>query len=167
MSPIRLESEDSNFKGMTFEQRIFRILRSFQSLCPERLVSLTHQPRIRLVTGEFRVPDFQLIVERGATRDWWLIECQDRKKSSNAILEKLSHIRQFGRQGAGDTLPTTKFLFVHGHALSDAFRQQMRASVGAHCMDPGELELWLRTLIVDVKPVKPPSINSSSPIPYP
>ncbi|MEE7627019.1 hypothetical protein V3O24_12665 [Methylobacter sp. Wu8] len=106
----------SNKKGYQFQRDVMGLLEKLQQRHPD-LVSFSSQPRIELQNGELVIPDFQLVIHYTAETRHYLIECQDRKKYSHAILHKIQHIR--------NKQPLKVIFFVYGECIPDELQRAM------------------------------------------
>ena len=106
----------SNKKGRVLEQRVARILLKLKRDFPER-IDVFIQPEILLQTGQPLRPDFDLRVILPYEEGYYLIECQNRRRSSNTLLSKIQFIRE---KSARKT-----FIFVHGRPISSEHREAL------------------------------------------
>jgi hypothetical protein len=96
-------------KGRSFEQQIEELLVQLRVDFPLRF-QFTRQPRIELHSGEYVIPDFEIVVDLPHVCSKYLIECQDRNRNSKTILHKIQHTRALSSRN--------KFIFVYNTTVS-------------------------------------------------
>lgn len=102
--------------GRALELHVQRVLSWLSARHPKR-VDLEVQPRFELQNGRLVIPDFDLRVEAPSARRLYLIECQDRKRPSLTLLDKIHAVRmKSGRQS---------FIVIYGETP----REQLRDSL--------------------------------------
>src|SRR5689334_3797248 len=95
-------------KGLTFEASVEAVLLEAKRRSRGRLTYMC-KPQLVLQNNEKRVPDFSIRIERGHEVRNYHIECQNRKRTSKSILEKISYIRMKHK--------AKTFFFVHSGRL--------------------------------------------------
>lgn len=106
---LRQLRNDKINRGLNFEVKLHDLLCKFTEDYSDR-VDLRWKPNIELESNELFQPDFELIVNLGADRRTYFIECQDRNRYHKDLLHKLAYVR--GKQ------KVTTFLFVHATPIS-------------------------------------------------
>ena len=102
---------DSNFdRGREFEKQIHAPLLVMAERFPNRVEVIDH-PKILLDSGEEVIPDYQLMVDVGADRRTYFIECQDRERYDKDLLHKLVYVRSKQR--------VQTLLFVYGNPIPE------------------------------------------------
>ena len=79
-------------KGRWLENEVENILKKAKRESEGRL-AYVRQGRIVLDNGETVIPDFSLTGSRPHEIRRWLVECQNRNRSSKEILHKIQHVR--------------------------------------------------------------------------
>jgi hypothetical protein len=108
----------------------------------EGKITYTPQPRIRLHTQTKRIPDFRLVVEEPMRKQHILIECQDRKRSDDGILDKMFFIR--------NNHISKTFFFVYPKQIDAEFSRKLERA-GVQCFNLEELRAHLRDLAIAVR----------------
>ena len=135
----------SNEKGANFELQIEALLRYLEGRFPD-LVHVERHPSIVLQNQEVVAPDFKLTIELPYERSHYFIECQNRKRSSKAILHKIQHIR--GKQSV------KSFIFVYPAVISGELRRAFK-SEGVICLTLDEFDGFIDRLSDTIR-VQPP-----------
>jgi hypothetical protein len=103
-------------KGDALEARVCAALKRAKKQTEDK-ISYKRKPKIILSGGELRVPDFQVEVSYPHKTQRILIECQDRKRTRNDILEKICYIRSNHR--------SQTFIFVYLRKISPTFSKRL------------------------------------------
>lgn len=114
-----------NERGKAFEDIVGDLLDCLQKQNPGDIettigaIKVKRQVKIELHDSETVKPDFELICRLDHMRDHYLIECQDRKKSSQEIVHKIRHIKSLSDKN--------NFLFVYKNKafLTEAVRKAL------------------------------------------
>lgn len=106
----------STKKGAHFEKLVEDTLNALHVEFPLRVKVVKH-PNIILQNGEIVVPDFELSADFPHVFSSYLIECQDRKKNSKAILHKILHIRAKSNRN--------KFIFLYMTSISQETKRAL------------------------------------------
>ena len=104
-------------KGSLFENQVREILDEAKKLSRGRLTYKT-KPKLRLQNRESVVPDFSVRVNRPHEIRHFLIECQNRKRSTKGILHKIQHIRSKHR--------SKTFFFVYARQIGEEFARTLK-----------------------------------------
>lgn len=108
----------NNSKGREFEDRVAGVLNDLKKRHPTR-VRVTAQPRIKLYDQQDVIPDFELQVDLPFEEKRFLIECQDRKRSSPGIAQKIKYVKGLSERNS--------FVFVYADSIPDATRSTLDA----------------------------------------
>ena len=114
----------ANKKGIAFEQQVSSVLEAMRKNHPER-VRVRPQPKLPLYDGQYVIPDFDLQVMLLHEESCYLIECQNRKRSQQAILHKIKYVKGLS--------PRSTFIFVYPESIPDATYKALCSS-GVMCM---------------------------------
>ena len=110
-------------KGRAFETKVGNLLLSLRSKYPTR-VTVLEQPKLVLHDGQEVIPDFDLGFDVFFERGHYLIECQDRKRITPQILQKIKYIKALS--------PRNRFIFVYPRRLSESTRKALDADGVPH-----------------------------------
>ena len=122
-------------RGKAFERKVGDLLFALARKYPEK-VRVIEQPRLQLYDGQEAIPDFDLqfdLFEEGR----YLIECQDRKRSTPQIAQKIKYIKGLSRRN--------RFIFVYGTEIPEPTRDALRAD-GVLTMNLQQLDEYLKRL---------------------
>ncbi len=124
---------DATTRGLQFEEKVRLALRELLSVHPDH-VQFYYQPPLKLRTGVTKKPDFILSLNLPHEVSYYTIECQDRTKSSQGIIDKIRHMRE------ASALNT--FLFVYGGRLPRSLIEPLKAD-GVNVRSYGRFLLFL------------------------
>ncbi len=104
--------------GKEFEEVIGSLLDALVKAHPEA-VTVRWQPRLALHDSEIVIPDFELAYRLHHQREKYLIECQNRKRTSQDICRKIRHVKSLSDRN--------RFIFVCGScaALPRSVKQSL------------------------------------------
>jgi len=88
----RRKASISVYKGKSFEAKVERILSS-ASKASNGALAYKPKPKITLHGGGTKEPDFRLTIKLPHETRHIFVECQDRRRSTGAIVEKIQFIR--------------------------------------------------------------------------
>jgi hypothetical protein len=111
-----MKAYQNKSNGQELEQRVAELLLQLQSGFPTA-VKVFPQAELLLQNGQMVRPDFDLRVTLPHETGYYLIECQNRKRSSNELLSKIQLVR------AKSSRKT--FIFIHAQAISDEHRKAL------------------------------------------
>ena len=114
-------------RGKEFEDLIFNLLSCLKKQNPGNIdttpgaVEVICHPRIKLYNSEILISDYELISRTHHSVDHHLIECQDRKRSSQDIVHKIRHMKSLSSRN--------RFIFVYKDKgyLSDAIKNSLKS----------------------------------------
>lgn len=109
-------TDDALQKGKDFEVRVAEVLATLCDMHPTR-VRVREQPRLELNGGGFVVPDFEVQFDLLFEEGRYLIECQNRKRSSPQVAHKIRHIKGLSSRN--------RFIFVHAADIPEATRHAL------------------------------------------
>ena len=112
-----MNSTTPSQKGPDFESKVYEVLHSLE--CAHDSVEIAVHPRLRLYDGQEVIPDFHLQVDLHFAIANFLIECQNRKRSTPEILHKIKYIKGLSRRNV--------FMFVYASRIPDATRSALDA----------------------------------------
>jgi len=116
---------EANERGRSFEGKVAALLEELARANPG-LVEITTQPELRLLNGQIKRPDFE-IVYRLEQEHHELIECQSRERSSAEIADKIRNIKSLSSRN--------RFVFVFEEPKK--LRKQHKAALesdGVNCL---------------------------------
>ena len=96
-------------KGDALEAKVGRMLKRAKKQTSGN-ISYKHKPEIILSDGQPRVPDFQVDISYPHKKQRIFVECEDRKRNKNDLLEKIHFIRNNHRQKT--------FIFIYPKRIS-------------------------------------------------
>jgi len=128
-------------KGKAFELRAKEILDSLKSDYPD-FVRLRYQPELTLNDGQVVRPDFDFAYKLPHAWTYHLIECQNRKRSSPTIAQKIRYMKA--------TSPRNKFIFLYARALPETTRKALESDGVMH-MSFREFKAFIARIRVLVK----------------
>lgn len=131
----------SSTKGSSFEGRVRRLLGAAKRKSDGR-ITFESKPTIKLENGETRIPDYRLVIARSYEKRHILIECQNRKRSSKPIVEKIQYIRS---QHQSQT-----FIFVYPRRIGSELAKRLDGH-GITLFSLSQLEEYLGELARDVR----------------
>ncbi len=108
----------SQADGYALEARVEALVESLAAAFPSNF-SFARQPRLELQSGDIVVPDFSVVLDLPHERSEYLVECQQRKRSSNSLLHKIQHVRAKSR--------FQTFAFVYGTRITTARRRSLES----------------------------------------
>jgi hypothetical protein len=117
-------AQSSNSKGRTFEDTVYAVLIDFQNQHPS-LVHIAKQQKLPLYDGQQVIPDFNVEIDVGFAKHCYLIECQNRQRSSTAIAHKIKSIKSLS--------PHNVVIFVHATEIPAPTKKALDAD-GVSCM---------------------------------
>lgn len=124
-------------KGYEFEDGVEGILKMLAAKYPER-ARYRKNPKLRLLDGQHVYPDFEFEYELPHKRDRYLVECQDRKRTSRDIVNKIRAIKGLSSKN--------KFIFVHANSLAQATMEAL-ASDGVMVMTRDEFSIFVSMIM--------------------
>ena len=107
----------SNAEGTRFEDEVGIALETLEKQHPKR-VTVLRQPRVELQNGETVIPDFDLRILQHHQRNYYFIECQNRKRSTKEILHKIQHVRNKQWRST--------FIFLYPNEISPELSRSLR-----------------------------------------
>lgn len=120
---VGLKNSQNTAKGRHFENQVRKVLEEANDIS-RGLITFKSTPKLRLQNGEVLKPDFSVKIERPHEARHFLIECQNRSRSTKDILYKMQHIRAKHR--------SKTFFFIYanriGVELARTFRNEGVAS---------------------------------------
>jgi hypothetical protein len=131
----------SPIKGSNFENRVRRLLDSAKRKSDGK-ITYEPKPRITLANGDTRIPDFLLVIARPYVKRHILIECQNRKRSSKPIVEKIQYVRS---QHQSQT-----FIFVYPKRIGSELAKRLDGH-GVTLFNLSELKKYLGEEARDVR----------------
>ncbi len=114
---------DEQSKGQAFEAKVGELLAELQSQHPD-VVHIVEQPRFELHDGQELIPDFELQFDLLYEEGHYLIECQDRKRSSPQIAQKIKYMKGVSSRN--------RFIFVYATDIPEATRNALAADGVMH-----------------------------------
>lgn len=108
----------STGKGKDFESRVSTVLEELRQRHPA-LVEVLAQPHLTLNDGGEVIPDFDLKVDLTFERAGYIIECQDRRRSSAQIAHKIRHVKSLSSRN--------RFIFIYASSIPAATRRVLDA----------------------------------------
>jgi len=123
----------NNRKGKEFEDEVGAVLDHLLQRYQNQ-VSVTKQPKLGLYDGAEVIPDYDLHIDLGFAKHRYLIECQNRRRSSTAIAHKIRSIKSLS--------PRSVFLFVHAKPIPKTTKTVLEQG-GVKCMPFEEFTVFL------------------------
>jgi hypothetical protein len=124
--------KDSTQIGRSFQDKVGGILKTFAAEYPKR-VSLVEEQDICLQNGDRVRPDFHIAIDEPHERRHYLLECQNRTKTSQEISRKIRTIR-----GLSNWMT---FFFIYPDDVSETFKNSLKAQ-GIQPMSLTDLSQW-------------------------
>src|ERR1017187_289780 len=124
--------KDSTQIGRSFQDKVGGILKTFAAEYPKR-VSLVEEQDICLQNGDRVRPDFHIAIDEPHERRHYLLECQNRTKTSQEISRKIRTIR-----GLSNWMT---FFFIYPDDVSETFKNSLKAQ-GIQPMSLTDLSRW-------------------------
>jgi hypothetical protein len=119
-------------KGKRFEDKVGSLLKALADEHPG-FVRVNVQPSIDLYNGQVKRPDFELVYLLDQEHRE-LIECQDRERSSQDIIDKIRAIKALS--------PRNRFKYVFGTRLGKRHRAALESD-GVGCLSMKDLTDWI------------------------
>ena len=129
-------SDQKEKRGKSFELEVKSILDELHMLFPDR-VRVIYQPKMQLYDGQEVIPDFDLQFDLPFEEGRYLIECQDRQRSSPSILQKIKYVKSLSSRN--------RFLFIYADKLPDTTRKALEAD-GVNYLSLEEFILFISRL---------------------
>jgi hypothetical protein len=120
--------------GSRFEGEVLNILVGAKS-ASNGVIDFTPKPNIAISEDLTLIPDFSLTIRIAGMSIQCFVECQDRKRSSHEIAQKIQTVRS--------KTSYSQFAFLYPRAVPATTRKWLH-SVGANCMTSREFERFLR-----------------------
>ncbi|MCG8408626.1 MAG: hypothetical protein MI923_25770 [Phycisphaerales bacterium] len=108
----------NNEGGRRFENQVRMLLEGVRWEFPN-YVNVKYQPRIELHNGEIVIPDFEFAHKTQHAVFRYLIECQDRKRSSNDVADKIRKVKSLSSWNL--------FLFIHNRPIPKPLKKALDA----------------------------------------
>ncbi len=137
----KLGESSSTKKGSDFEKRIQQVLETAKRESGGK-ITFKVKPKITLNNGEDRFPDFELAIDRPYERRQILVECQNRRRSTKPIAEKIQYIRARNQ--------AQTFMFIYPERIGSGLAQTLD-SQGVICLNLNGFRQYLSNLAHDVR----------------